>query len=304
MTRNFKRVLFIIIPLFIIFFCLYNTQEGFLDTTHKKTIYLVWRNKIDNTTHHGFGDKLRGAIFLYQLCKTENINLKIDATDDICGDFLNNVVSTDYAKNNIKDQPLIIDITDEISGEMSIENIKNRFLSNDTIYVYTNHGPIDMDDDDKTFAKFICEPKPFLNLEINNKLKELPENFGVQHYRFNDSVFKTDVDESDPLFQKYYKILLENYKPTDILFTNSNNFKKYAIENLNIKTVQCNDDLCKIEHIGYSNDFESVKNSFIEFFILSKAKYIKSYTCYGWSSNFVYWPSLVYNIPLTTEIIS
>ena len=76
------------------------------------------------------------------------------------------------------------------------------------------------------------------------------------------------------------------------------NFKKYAKYKLNIKTVDCDGKLCKIEHIGKSTDYESVKSSFIEFYIISKAKYIKTISDYDWVSNFIKWPSLIYDVPL------
>lgn len=296
MKRNFKYILLIIILIFILILCLFynnKTKEGFFNTNHKNTIYLIWRNKIkDSGTNHGFGDKLRGAVFLYQYCNEQNINLKIDATDDICSYFLKNVVSTEYDK--IKNQK-IINFGDQSIKKVK-ETIQNNLLDVSSIYVYTNAWPNDLTEYDKKFAKFICEPKNNIKDEVNEKIKDLPKDFGIQHFRFNDNVFKTDVDSTDKFFKKYFELLKKSYKKTDVLFTNSNNFKKYAKEQLEIKTVDCNDRLCKIEHIGASNDKESVKNSFIEFFILSKAKYIKSYTCYGWPSNFVHWPAKIYDI--------
>ena len=316
-SRNLKIILIsslILISLSILFFHYYNkTIEGFLDTTYEKTIYLVWRNKIkDSVTHHGFGDKLRGAIFLYQYCKEKNINFKIDATDDICSDFLKNVVSPDYTK--IKDQEIMDfaqkpneEIKAKINSLFSINrlfSINNGFIKpRNSIYIYTNALPNDLNNDDKEFAKFICEPNDNIKSEVNEKIKSLPENFGIKHFRFKDDVFNNDITIDNKLFEKYFFLLAENSTSTDVLFTNSNNFKKYAKEQLEIKTVDCNNLLCKIEHIGASSDNESVKNSFIEFLILSKAKYIKSYTTYGWPSNFVHWPAKIYDIPFENVYI-
>ena len=302
MKRNLKYILLIIILFFIlIFFLSYNkTQEGFLDTNHEKTIYLVWRNKIkDSGTHHGFGDKLRGAIFLYQYCKKHKINFKIDATDDICGDFLKNVHSPDY--NIIKNEKIII--FENKSVQEINKTIERTFNNMNTIYLYTNAWPNNLNDDDKTFAKYICEPKDSINAEVNKKIKDLPKEFGIQHFRFKDDVFKNDLTIENKLFEKYFNLLFETTIDTDVLFSNSNNFKKYSKEQLNIKTVDCNDVLCKIDHVGYSTDRESIKNTFIEFFILSKAIYIKSYTCYNWPSNFVHWPVKIYDIPFKNVYI-
>lgn len=298
-----KKIFYLLLLLSILLFCIfYNSKEGFLDTNYEKTIYLIWRNKIENSgTNYGFGDKIRGAISIYQYCKNNKINLKIDATDDICSEFLKNIVSPDY--EIIKDKELIILGHWMKLGEID-EEIKSQLETKNTVYLFSNSWPIqDLDDDDKQFAKFVCEPKENITNEINDKLKKLPKNFGIQHFRFNDSIFENDINLNNRLFIKYFNLLVENNKPTNVLFTNSNNFKKFSKEQLNIKTIDCGDDLCKVAHIGESSVKESVKNSFVEFLILSKAKYIKSYNSYNWPSNFVYWPALIYDVPFENVYI-
>jgi hypothetical protein len=299
-----KKIFYLLLLLLsILLFCIfYNSKEGFLDTNYEKSIYLIWRNKIENSgTNYGFGDKIRGAISIYQYCKNNKINLKIDATDDICSEFLKNVVSPDY--EIIKDKELIILGHWMKLGEID-EKIKSQLETKNTVYLFSNSWPIqDLDDDDKQFAKFVCEPKENITNEINDKLKKLPEIFGIQHFRFNDIVFKNDIDTTNKLFNKYFNLLVENNKPNEVLITNSNNFKRNAKEKINIKTIDCYNEICKIQHIGDSLDKESVKNSLIEFFILSKAKYIKSHTCYDWPSNFALWPSKIYDIPFDNVYI-
>ena len=299
MKRNLKYIFLIIILILILiisFFYKKMDQEGFLDTNYEKTIYLVWRNKHENTeTNYGFGDKLRGSIFLYQYCKENRINLKIDATDDICSEFLKNVISPDY--DVIKTKSLTL-LNHWMSKEEIDKKIKFELSYNNTIYVFSNFFPNEnFAPDDVEFAKYISEPTKLLTLEINEKLNNLPKNFGIKHFRFDDKVFKKDVDSNDKLFNHFYGILKENYKPTDILLTNSTNFKKYVKQQIGIQTIDCNNALCKIQHIGVSLDIESVKNSFIEFFIISKSSYLQSYSSYNWPSNFVKWPCKIYQIP-------
>ena len=276
------------------------TKEYYSNKQYEKTIYLVWRNKKEKT-NHGFGDKLRGALFLYQYCNNNKINFELDATDDICGDFLKNVFSNDYDK--IKDKPLTYFLYDDKSFDNMVDKIEEKLSTNNDIFVYTHAVPYDLSDDDKQFAKHICESTDEIKLEMNEKIKKLPTDFGIKHFRFEDKVFKNDIDSNDETFKEFYELLKSDYKQTDILFTNSNNFKKYAKENLGIQTIDCDDGLCKIEHIGESTDKDSVKNSFIEFSIISKASYIKSYSTYNWLSNFVKWPANIYNIPVENKRI-
>lgn len=321
MKRNSKQLillidLFLILLIFLFFIlilCFFYKKtrkglgkglgKGFLGTTYEKTIYLVWRNKIENTdTDLGFGDKLRGSIFLYQYCKKHKINLKIDATHDICSDFLKNVVSPEY-DISIKDEPLTM-LFDFMNKQEIDKKINNGLKYKNTIHVFSNCIPTEyFENDDIEFAKFICEPKHELNIDINEKMRDLPSNFGIKHFRFDDKVFENDVDSNDNLFKKYFDILKSNYKSTDILFTNSNNFKEYAKKKLKIQTIDCNNELCKIEHIGMSTDKQAVKNSFIEFFIIAKSAYVKSFTCYVWPSNFVKWPAKMHNVPFESNFI-
>ena len=77
-------------------------------------------------------------------------------------------------------------------------------------------------------------------------------------------------------------------------------YEKYKTK---ISTVMCDNDSCNIQHIGTSTDLESVKNSFIDFYIICNAKYIKSYTSYSLPCNFVYLPALLYNIPFESSYI-
>jgi hypothetical protein len=53
-----------------------------------------------------------------------------------------------------------------------------------------------------------------------------------------------------------------------------------------------------IGHIGRDNDDKLIKNTLLEFFIMTNAKKIKTFSNYSWISGFVMWLSYIYNIPL------
>ena len=297
MKDNLKNWIFIIFLFFILGICLFYTKktdefiaDDFLNTKYEKTIYLVWKNK----QNQGLGDRIRGCITLYQYCKHNKINFKIDATNDACSHFLKNVFSPDY--DAIKDKEIV---THHSNNHVKLPNlIQKELLKKDTIYIFTNVYPMYiLDENDYEFSKFICEPNDALALEVDEKVKQLPDSFTIKHFRFRDYVYKKDINSNDEIFLKCFNILKSNYKTTDVLFTNSNNFKEYAKQQLNIKTVDCDNELCKLGHSGYNSDIDSIKSSFIEFFIISRATNVESYSCYNWPSNFSYWPSTIYNIP-------
>lgn len=44
--------------------------------------------------------------------------------------------------------------------------------------------------------------------------------------------------------------------------------------------------------------YEALRDTLLEFFILTKSTHIKSFTCYGWISGFVYVVHKMFKIPL------
>jgi hypothetical protein len=292
--NNNKIIIGALILINIYLFYIYLKRKPIYEgNENKKTIYLVWRNK-RGETGHGFGDKLRGAIFMKQYCDKNNINLVLDATDDVAGDFLKNVKSNEY--DIIKTKELLYVDSEK---DDKIEKLNNAVEKTDELFMYTNFFPLDnLSNNDKAFAKKILEPMDYFAQEIETKMVNLPKNYGIQHFRFPDKVFENDYDENNSLFKKYFNILKSNYKETDCLLTNSLNFKEYAKQKLNIKTIECGEEACKVQHIGKNTDYNSVKNSFIEFFIATRSKYIKTHSTYDWTSGFVDWPSKIFDIPL------
>ena len=293
--------LFVLVLLIMLLFSKRNIENYDYYEKYKnvKTVCIVWHNKIDKGIEYfGFGDNLRGAIYIYRFFKNINpdIDIMVDGTHDICGDILQNV-TTPYS-----DQIKTVNINYLLNcGEEKMENLI--IEKDNTIFIYTNLS-IDsnqkLSNDEKEFAKFICEPKDNIKTEINEKIKKLPNDFTVKHVRFDDEIFKKDIDIGEPIFQKMFEKLKQDYLPTDILITNSNNFTKYANDKLNIQYIDCNNEICNVGHIGQSNNYEIIKNSYIEFCIIGKSKQIKSYTVHSWPSNFVYWTSLIYDIPFNS----
>ena len=54
----------------------------------------------------------------------------------------------------------------------------------------------------------------------------------------------------------------------------------------------------EIGHLGYEKDDTKIKNTLCEFLIMTKAKKIKTYSCYNWVSGFVNSVCKLYDIEL------
>jgi len=303
MTNRNKTIIFfsLVFILFLVFMLLYYYNHTIENFREPKTIYIVWRNQT-----YGFGDKLRGALALHQYCSETNIRLVVDGTDNICSNFLKNVNSNEY--DIIKNQDVIV-----IENHMNVVTIINdAFIGKDSIFICTNAVPKNYVDpkspkandnvlskENKEFGKFLCEPNDVLQKEVDEQIQNLPNDYGIIHFRFYDEVFSNDITENDQQFMYYFNILKKHYSSTDVLCSNSNNFKKYAKEHLKIHTIDCQSANCQPSHTGGSPNYENIKYSFMEMFIISKSKYIKTKSSYGNVSGFVQWPALIYDIPLT-----
>lgn len=275
--------------------------DGFeMNSSYPKTVYLIWRNMSpiqgNYATNAGFGDKVRGALALYQYCNRNKVNLKINIQRDTSKHYLIRHSDTEPKYNN--DELL------DIGGDLNhITNKLNESLSNKTIvYCGCNGHPDKLSEDDKSFGKYLLELTPEFKKEVDHYVKGLPTGYGIKHYRFKDDIFEKDgLDMTNKTFAFCFNHLKNTYKETDVLITNSSSFKNYAKEKLGVKTIECvgSGDECKISHIGLNTDYKSSKFSYIEFFCVCRASYIHTYSDYGWISGFVQWPSNIFDIPIS-----
>jgi len=300
MIKKYKIYTIVILVLLLILYAIirhFQIVDSFelINTNHPKTIYLIWRNMMPvagNTTNVGFGDKIRGAITLYQYCRINSVNLKIDIHQDTSHYYLKfHSIETKYNENEIHD----------IGGDFTTAtNTLNTLLSDKTdIYCVCNVYPTEIINEDKSFAKYLLELTPEFKKEIDTAETRLPTGYGIKHYRFKDELISQDM--SNEIFSLCFNNLKNTYKETDVLMTNSTSFKKYATENLKIKIIDCSSggEECNIAHIGTTRDFKSSKFSYIEFFCICRATYIDTYSEYGSISGFVQWPATVFDIPIS-----
>ena len=283
-NKNFYYIIILIIILgyFLI------KKENY---SNDKTICIVWRNK-KNENQRGFGDLMRGAIYVYQYCKKNNINFKIDASQDVCGDYL---INTNNIYYNDTDNIIVANDNDYDNFD---KNVNEAFQNTDIVFVFSSLINNEMDQDDKEFAKKLCEPTDSLRIDILEEIQKLPKDYGIQHMRFSDDIFLNNDTYNIERFEQILNKIRSTYKPTDVLITNSNNFKKYANEKINIQCIEYGEK-SKLTHIGYNTNSEDVKYSFIDLIIICNSKYINAYNENGGVTGFSYLPSQIYDIPYT-----
>ena len=140
--------------------------------------------------------------------------------------------------------------------------------------------------------KKILTPNSDLKDFISKTLQNIPDNYNIIHYRLGDEELVRNKSNNN--INKYIEHFKNNIEKNDVLLSDSSFFKNV------IKNLECNTIMLDVipKHIGYNID-ESLKDTLLEFFLISKAVKIKTYTVYQWTSGFVKWISKIYDIPLT-----
>jgi hypothetical protein len=272
-----------------------------------KTIIHVWTQEFleldgsQSKEFFGFGDLIRCSIELYKLCKCMNYNFIVDISLHPISQFYNEY-KHEYSELILKNKDEIYHISPNIMLRFISKEIKKK----DVIYFISNFcsslsnpkfGETEIETKERTdyFKKIFTPNEEFMNY-INENYKDiLNKNYKILHYRLEENYLLNKCQDD---FDKFYKHLVNNYNDNYIFICNSTEFKKYIKnKNKNIKIID--NEVC---HIGKCKNKELLKYTLSELYILSKSKYIKSFSVYEWISGFVNHISKLYDIPLDGTI--
>jgi hypothetical protein len=283
----------------------------------------------DDVKSTGLGDFIRGSYFLMEFCSKYDLNYKIvfnnkmslflknkdnrdlnNITNNIKSFKDNNVVSLlisneDYVLNPIKNKDILSIFT---------KYLKDCISCNKTdMFIYCTCFPINetISENDKIIMQKILEPTNTLKIEVNNILKVQslkPKNYTTIHIRSGDNYLN---DNSNTAFKKSYIVnLIENIrfssndKENLFLICDNNNIKNILLNILpNLKCIFREIIHLSISDINVENE-NKIKNTLIEFYLLSFSKEIISFSCYKHGSGFSYWCAKTFNIPYSCKYIS
>lgn len=320
--------------------------SDFYSAPSKNTLLYSIRSEVKEIVHcfyndcsSGVGDFLRGSCFLHTLCKSSNINLKLDFSKHDLGVYLKSSKKNNFLESDIFDTEKT---NKNFCGkENYVDNIKNNLLNviqrtNDKkIFIFTNYSTfIDCDLKlDRISLTKQCQNFMQSNLtfskEVEKKFKKLIHvnhinKYNVCHFRLGDKYILYDEKDNDEinfkkLLDKVICIAKDSIKEDKkiILLSDSNQFKKYCLENMpanmehNVKIMHTNSTHCsnvpgKIEHLDINKE-EKRKNMLyvaLDMKIITQASKVHSYSVYPWGSGFSFWLSKIYNIPLDNHAIN
>jgi len=259
-----------------------------------KTFILTWTQKVnnlvadDNNNFFGLGDILRGSISMLQLSKKYNFNFFVDIQLHPLSNYLKVIKHeySDYVLENANNIPFVYP-----------EDIEN-FIQNsesDVCCLLTNSHLIgEITQECKDFVKNILVPNDEFSKYINDLkiAKNTPENYNILHFRLGDELLVRNQNSID--FQNYINIMNQYKETNDILMSDSTRFKEIIMSsNHNIFLFHIH-----IGHLGYEQHKDIIKDTLFEFFVLTKADKIKTFTNYNHISGFVNIAHLIYDIPL------
>lgn len=261
-----------------------------------KTFILVWTQKVKNlhsddvNNFFGLGDLLRGAISMFQLSKKYNFHFFLDVQLHPISQFLkyNKHPYSDMVLQNKDDIPFIY--PDDIEDFLSNSN-----FDSGVSYLLTNSHLIgEITQECKKFIKNVLNPTDEFERYINDikVSKNTPENYNILHFRLGDSLLIRNENNID--FQHFINIMNNNREHDDILMSDSIRFKEHIMTNYHdVRLFHIH-----VAHMGYIHHVNNIKDTLFEFFVVTRAKKIKTFTVYGHISGFVHIAHLIYDIPL------
>jgi hypothetical protein len=314
-----------------------------VDKIHKKgikIIYNVYQSKYSKGAINGtgFGDFIRGSYFLLEFCEKYNFECKI-LFNNCISKFLKNktnkINKTNKTNLNIEQiQPLLSSIQMFHNNNFKEYNIVDDYILHPTLdiehimadfvdymmdcNVYNGHTfiyciPYPIDDVSEKFKEMmrnILEPIDEIKYKVQQTLQQVKlnfKNYEVFHIRSGDDYLNKD----NKIFYHKYLDQLKNQihhyiresPTTKYLVIADNNEIKFILKKHfpNIKII-----LKEITHFGEGNDLEEekVKNTLIDFYLLSFAKKIISLSTYKHGSGFSYWCAKTFNIPYVSKYIT
>ena len=279
----------------------------------------VYQEKYINTKASGFGDFLRGCFFTLQICKKFNKKCIIDINNHPLSIY---IATSNHKKrnepiyhfSNFNFIPKILD-NNIISSEKikSCESdfmkyINNQEVIDNQISAYITSFPVyNITNDEREFVKNNFIPTNEMSKYVNSTINEIGlklKEYNIIHIRLGDQYLinnKTFVNN---------QLLINIFKMCNKYI---NKDKKYLLlgDNNLIKKTVCNEYknvftiTNPITHLGENVNYcdIQVKNTMLDFYLMSNSNEIYSMSVYDHGSGFSKWCAEIYNLPYLCTLI-
>lgn len=259
-----------------------------------KNIYWNYDSQYnDRLGFFGFMDYVRGCLSMFYICKENNWYFEADYSNHSIAKYL---INNNSKYSEIKSKGKIFFLE-----QRNYDAVKNFIRENDVAMFFTNlwYDIEPLTEDAKMFIKSSFIPNEFLQLKINETMENLNlinGEFNCIHIRMGDNklVYNNIINETkyDEVGNIIFDKLREIKYTKNIIISDDYDAKKYIANKYGyeyIDNIPC--------HVGNIKNQNDVINTLIDYFIMSKAANIITYSIYG-GSGFSHWCSKIFDIKL------
>jgi hypothetical protein len=308
------------------------TQADIFDINdiHKrniKTIINIYQEQYKNGTYAtGLGDFIRGCYYLINFGETYKINYKIIINHKMKTylkkyqdePMYDNWKGVDFFSNNNYDgqvidaNKVIHNLPGKIINSKFVKHLtENVQVINESVYIYNiifpNHT---ISEYHKEHMRDILEPTEYMDNLIEktmNKLNLIKTNYTVIHIRSGDKYLKDGRSDFNPqyithLIKEIFYTMKQQPTGSYLVLTDNMEIKHTIVKKFPLVKILFN----QIAHLGQGvvQQDEPVKNTLLEFYLMSRAASIVSFSSYEHGSGFSQWCAKTYNIPYVCKLIT
>lgn len=281
-----------------------------------KQIVNVYQQTYINGSAEGFGDYLRGCISLSLLCSYLNLEFGMNIKNHIIHNFIN---TSNHQDNSINYNSIKkISIADKYSNTNDINEIISEINNTrgEICYLYTTlyFDQTTLYNNSKNLyiysvIKYII-PNNNLNNLMNQFINEYKLNqrgYNIIHIRGGDefliknSFNKTIIDTFIIfMIQKLKRIMNRSFV---YIIIGDNNYCKKILNNAFSNTININNT--NPVHLGIGNtNVNNVMSTMMDFYLMSNASQVISFSRYTHGSGFSKWASFLFNKPYIQYIFT
>jgi len=275
-------------------------KELFTNTRLKKIVN-VYQLQYTNGVAQGFGDYLRGCYCLYQICKY--IDIEFDM-------IINHPMSKYLIIHQTPPEDISYENIDWVKGDNICEKSTNFFrnfmnyinpINQDTLYIFSNALSIwPVQSESINFIRKSIIPTDDMKNYVTQILNDIGMPFGgysIVHIRTGDNHLLNGKRMDYKTFNKIILILKRytSFEKKYIVLSDNNNLKNFLSQRHN-RFVSYTKEITHLGENTIKTD-EGIKNTLLDFFIMSRSSNIISMTPYGHGTGFSKWCATTYGIP-------
>jgi hypothetical protein len=196
------------------------------------------------------------------------------------------------------------------ANDTFINYLSNLNVIDNSLFMYNIIFPYkEISEKQSKIVRDLLEPNEEMINYINHNLDLLglcDNCYSIIQVRCGDKYFNNSEHVNNNFINKVSyeinKLILLNTDINYLLISDNNEIKSLLITTF--PSLKC--QFKKITHLGEGNVLynETVKNTLLEFYFMSKSNFIYTYSAYPHGSSFSYWCSKTYNIPHKCKYVS